>query len=110
MRPLTAETIEMTRQGLLNSEWCGFSKRDTVNQLCDLALKGLAPRSETALRELPEANELVAIMRDARRYQWLKKPDRMLGISIEQWGEVRETLHSENADRAIDAAMAEEQR
>lgn len=46
MRPLTKEAVEMTRQGLLNSEWCGFSKRDTVNQLCDLALKGLTSASE----------------------------------------------------------------
>lgn len=50
MRPLTKETIEMTRTGLLDSEWCGFSKRDTVNRLCDLALKGLsAPYAEGML-------------------------------------------------------------
>ena len=46
MRPLTKETIEMARQGLLDSDWCGFSKRTTVHQLCDLALKGLSASSE----------------------------------------------------------------
>jgi hypothetical protein len=52
MRPLTKETLEMVRHGLLNSEWCGFSKRDTVNQLCDLALKGLAPAPEARAHDL----------------------------------------------------------
>lgn len=73
MRPLTKETVEMTRQGLLNSEWCGFSKRDTVNQLCDLALAGLQARPETQLAA-PTGDE-IDTYRDTFRRELDKRMD-----------------------------------
>jgi hypothetical protein len=41
-KPLTETQIEMLRQGLINSEWCGFSKRATVHAVCDMALASLS--------------------------------------------------------------------
>lgn len=54
---LTAEQIEMLRQGLLSSDWCGYSKRRTVNELCDMALSALRSHSAQAAAsgEIPEA-------------------------------------------------------
>lgn len=72
MRPLTKDTVKMVRQGLLESDWCGFSKRDTVNQLCDLALKGLmrpeAPKSEPAGMALVPRNMLIEWHDTMERY------------------------------------------
>lgn len=72
MRPLTKETVEMARQGLLMSDWCGFSKRDTVNQLCDLALKGLSitrpeALSATRFNVLNEVHQRLHDMKNLQR-------------------------------------------
>lgn len=52
---LTREQVEMVRASLLDSEWCGFSKRKTVNTLCDLAIAALS------LPTLPAAEGWVSV-------------------------------------------------
>lgn len=48
--PLTKEQIEMLREGLLTSDWCGFSKRGSVNKLCDMAVNALLYAEEIRQR------------------------------------------------------------
>lgn len=43
--------------------------------------------------------------RDAARYRFLRNPRRLHIITVEQWGNIRSTLHSEALDKAVDEAM-----
>jgi hypothetical protein len=52
---LSREKIEMLRAGILDSEWCGYSKRNSINALCDLALQALDRPAERGELELAKA-------------------------------------------------------
>lgn len=90
MKIATRTQIEMMRQGLLNSEWCGFSKRETVNDLCDLAIKGLQVDSRPE-----EANLRAALAEFCEAFR-----NRGETTSLHEWGERLKAVHA-NALEAL---------
>jgi hypothetical protein len=75
-----------------------FKARELFDGACALSEK--EPRSPVkALAE--KVNEI-----DADRYRFLRIPNRPHCITVEQWGNVRSTLHGEKLDEAVDREMA----
>lgn len=83
----------------------------TVQGIAALALAVLAmdeyirsSRPEAGLASLPEANELAAMARDARRYRWLKGAVAFsAGLHVVN---VMERIDGDAVDRAVDASIA----
>jgi hypothetical protein len=61
------------------------------------------PNSANSVLVLPD--EFEALQRDAERYRFLRNPVREHCITVEQFGNVRSTLHSEALDEAVDREM-----
>lgn len=63
-------------------------------------------RADAALSASRSTNDA----QDAARYRWLRDPRRLHCITVEQFGSVRSTLHSEALDKAVDESMARSDR
>lgn len=99
---LTLNQIEMLRNGLLASDWCGFSKRGTVNAICDQAAAAIELQEKITAAEagLPSEPDCITEMR------WFLEQNNGYTSENETLISVRNRLEAYDALRTLATAQA----